>query len=117
MCHQLGEKIQQETNIPNDYMLKLQKAPDLIRGQANASLNTIENKTGLNLLITVVFSEHFFEYMKDLDQAYSKYSLKERMIINQKQLAPFQISLLAKNLALAPGIIKQYEEIKNEQFV
>ena len=112
-CSQLNEKIQQEDNIGSDYRTKLENAPALIQAQAKASLNTAENRTGINLLVTVFFSQQFIDYMRDLDQEYSNCSSQDKMIISKKQLAPFQISLLAKQLALAPGIIKQYEDIKN----
>lgn len=114
ICSQLDEKINQEQTMPSSYMTKLKDAPKLIKAQAKASLNTIENRTGLNLLVTIWFTQQFLQYMKELDQEYTKCSSHERTIINQSQLAPFQISLLAKQLALSPGIIKLFEETTNQ---
>jgi len=113
ICSQLDEKINREQTMPSSYKTKLKDAPDLIKAQAKAALNTIENRTGLNLLVTVWFTQQFLQYMKELDQEYAKCSPQEKTFLSQSQLAPFQISLLAKQLALTPGIIKLFDETTN----
>lgn len=113
ICSKLDETINKE-QITSAYKTILQKAPELIKTQAKASLKMQEDRTGLNLLVAVLFSQKFLEYMKELDRAYSSCTTEDKIKVSQSQLAPFQISLLAKQLVLAPGIIKQYEEITNQ---
>ena len=113
ICSKLGEMINKEQITPS-YRTILQDAPELIKIQARASLKMQEDRTGLNLLVAVLYSQEFLDYMKKLDQAYSSCSPEDKIKVSQCQLAPFQISLLAKQLVLAPGIIKQYEAIAKQ---
>ena len=111
VCRQLDEKIGQAQNEKSEYMTKLREAPDLIKAQAKASLRTLEDGRGINLLVAVLFTQKFLEYMKSLDTIFDLCSPNEKRRLSQLQLAPFQINLLARQLAIAPGIIKQYEDL------
>lgn len=113
ICSKLNEMINKEQISPI-YKTILQDAPEVIETQAKASLKMQEDRTGLNLIVAVLYSQKFLDYMKKLDQAYSSCSPEDKIKVSQCQLAPFQISLLAKQLVLAPGIIKQYEAIAKQ---
>ena len=78
VCRQLDEKIGQAQNEKSEYMTKLREAPDLIKAQAKASLRTLEDGRGINLLVAVLFTQKFLEYMKSLDTIFDLCSPNEK---------------------------------------
>ena len=115
VCHQFEMQIY-NSDIQNEKYLELLKQfPEKIKKQAEKSMETLEQVDTIKLLTAIAVKHDYLQSISELNDAFQKCNLIERVKITRAQLAPFQVDQFARQLALAPGIILAYEHVTGQK--
>lgn len=113
VCHQFERKIYNSDILNEEYFVLLKQFPEKIKKQAEKSMETLKQVDTLKLLTAVAIEPAYLQSISELNDAFQKCNIMERRQITQAQLAPFQVDQIARQWALAPGIILAYERVKD----
>lgn len=115
VCQQFAMQIN-NSDIPHGkYFNLLSQFPEKIKKQAEKSMETLEQVDTIKLLTAIAVKNDYLQSINELNDAFQKCNIRERLKITQAQLAPFQVDQFARQLALAPGIILAYEHVTGQK--
>lgn len=115
VCQQFAMQIN-NSDIPHGkYFNLLSQFPEKIKKQAEKSMETLEQVDTIKLLTAIAVKNDYLQSISELNDAFQKCNLIERVKITRAQLAPFQVDQFARQLALAPGIILAYENVTGQK--
>ncbi len=115
VCYQFEMRIDNSDIRDEEYLDLLKKLPEKIKKQAEKSMETLEQVDTIKLLTAIAVKNDYLQSINELNDAFQKCNIRERLKITQAQLAPFQVDQFARQLALAPGIILAYEHVTGQK--